>query len=114
MLFSGNEPLKQVKVLSGGEKMRCMYSKMMLVEPNTLIVDQPTNHLDLETIQSVNEGLKVFKGSIIMTSHDHSLISSVTNKIVEIGNKGAYMFQGTFDEFNVDEKAKQRVKKIYA
>ena len=99
MLFSGDQPLKQVKFLSGGEKMRCMFSKLMLSQGNTLIIDSPTNHLDLESIQSVNNGLEDYKGAIIVASHDHNLLQSVCNKIVEIGDIGAYSYEGTFDEY---------------
>ncbi len=108
MLFSGDQPLKQVKFLSGGEKMRCMYSKLMLSQANTLIIDSPTTHLDLEAIQSVNKGLEDYKGAIIVASHDHNLLQSVCNKIVEIGDLGAYTYEGTFDEFidNIDIKIK--------
>jgi ATPase subunit of ABC transporter with duplicated ATPase domains len=113
MLFSGDQPLKRVKVLSGGEKMRCMFSRLMLSEANTLIVDQPTNHLDLEAIQSVNTGLKAFKGALLLSSHDHSLLATVTNKVVEVGRKGAYTFDGDFDVFLSSEKAKTEIKKLY-
>jgi ABC-type multidrug transport system ATPase subunit len=99
MLFSGDQPLKKVKVLSGGEKMRCMFSRLMLSEANTLIVDQPTNHLDLEAIQSVNTGLKEYKGSMLLSSHDHSLLSSVSNKVIVIGELGSYTFDGEFDNY---------------
>lgn len=106
MLFSGDQPLKQVKVLSGGEKMRCMLSRLMLAEANTLLIDQPTNHLDLEAIQSVNQGLQNYKGSLLISSHDHSLLSSVTNKVVEILDEGAYVFAGGFDLYLNSEAQK--------
>ncbi len=108
MLFSGDQPLKQVKYLSGGEKMRCMFSKLMLSHGNTLIIDSPTNHLDLEAIISVNKGLEDYKGAIILTSHDHKLLQSVCNKIVEIGDLGSFEYEGSFDEFidNLDLKSK--------
>ncbi len=112
MLFSGEQPLKRVKVLSGGEKMRCMFSRLMLQEANTLIVDQPTNHLDLEAIQSVNKGLESFKGSLILSSHDQSLLTSVTNKVVEIGRKGSYTFAGDFDVYLTNEKAQEAIKDL--
>ena len=99
MLFSGDQPLKKVKYLSGGEKMRCMFSKLMLTEANTLFIDQPTNHLDLESIQSVNKGLKAFKGSLLMTSHDHRLLNTVTDKQIILGETGAYEYNGGFDEY---------------
>jgi len=114
MLFSGDQALKPVKVLSGGEKMRCMFSKLMLAEGNTLIVDQPTNHLDLESIQSVNQGLSEFKGSVFLTSHDHSLLSSVANKVIEIGEFGSYTYDGDFDSFLNNENIKSHIEKIYS
>jgi len=113
MLFSGDQPLKKVKVLSGGEKMRCMFSRLMLSEANTLIVDQPTNHLDLEAIQSVNTGLKEYKGSILLSSHDQSLLSSVANKVVEVGDKGSYTFNGDFETFLTHEPTKEKIKELY-
>ncbi|MBN2604198.1 MAG: ATP-binding cassette domain-containing protein [Bacilli bacterium] len=113
MLFSGDQALKPVKVLSGGEKMRCMFSKLMLAEANTLIVDQPTNHLDLESIQSVNTGLSEFKGSVFLTSHDHSLLSSVANKVIEIGDLGSYTYEDNFDSYLKNENIKHYIEKIY-
>jgi ATPase subunit of ABC transporter with duplicated ATPase domains len=106
MLFSGDQTLKKVKYLSGGERMRCMFSKMMLSEANTLFMDQPTNHLDLESIQSVNKGLKAFKGSLIITSHDHRLLNTVTDKQIIIGRSGSYQYNGGFDEYLSNEKVR--------
>lgn len=99
MLFSGEEPLKKVNVLSGGEKVRCMLSKMMIAGSNTLILDQPTNHLDLESIEAVNRGLIEFKGCLIFTSHDHAFIDSIANKIIELKQEGVYYSDSTFDEY---------------
>lgn len=101
MLFSGTDALKKPKVLSGGEKVRCMFSKMMLSGANVLMLDGPTNHLDLESISAVNEGLKRFKGSIIFTSHDHELIQTTANRIIEINEDGevAYDNHITYDEY---------------
>lgn len=101
MLFSGNDALKSPKVLSGGEKARCMYSKMMLAGSNVILLDGPTNHLDLESITAVNEGLKKFKGSIIFTSHDHELIQTVANRIIEIDENGKISYDNhiTYDEY---------------
>ena len=99
MLFSGDEPLKHVRVLSGGEKVRCMFSKLMLAGSNTLLLDQPTNHLDLESIQAVNKGLMTYPGSMIFTSHDHSFIDSIANKIIEIKEDGIFYVDSTFDEY---------------
>lgn len=113
MLFSGDQPLKEVKFLSGGEKMRCMYSKLMLAQANTLLIDSPTIHLDLEAIQAVNKGLEDFKGSLIVSSHDHNLLQSVCNKVVEIGDLGSYNYEGTFDEYIENKDIKERVKLLY-
>jgi len=112
MLFGGDQPLKKVKYLSGGEKMRCMFSKLMMAEANTLFVDQPTNHLDLESIQSVNKGLMEYRGALMMTSHDHKLLNSVTNKIVTIGLKGSITYEGIFDDYLVNERIKEQLKNI--
>jgi ATPase subunit of ABC transporter with duplicated ATPase domains len=113
MLFSGDQPLKQVKFLSGGEKMRCMYSKMMLSKANTLLIDSPTTHLDLEAIISVNNGLTDYKGSIIVSSHDHKLLQTVCNKIIEIGDLASYSYEGTLDEFISNKEIKQRTILMY-
>ncbi len=113
MLFSKEEPLKKVKILSGGEKMRMMFSRLMVRNRNTLILDQPTNHLDLESIQSVNESLERFKGGIIFSSHDLSLIESVANKIVEITPNGSFMYSGTFEEYTEDVNAQEKVNELY-
>ncbi|MFP4478694.1 MAG: ABC-F family ATP-binding cassette domain-containing protein [Candidatus Izemoplasmatales bacterium] len=99
MLFSGDEPLKEVKVLSGGEKMRCMLSKLMMAQANTLLIDQPTNHLDLEAIQSVTQGLTNFKGSLLIASHDHTLLSSVINKVIKLKEDGVFVYNGYFDDY---------------
>jgi ATPase subunit of ABC transporter with duplicated ATPase domains len=109
MLFSGDQPLKQVKFLSGGEKMRCMYSKLMMAQANTLMIDSPTTHLDLESIQSVNKGLEDYKGAVIVASHDHKLLQTVCNKIVEIGDLGSFTYEDTLDEYigNAEIKAKR-------
>ncbi len=114
MLFSKQEPLKKVKILSGGEKMRMMFSRLMVRNRNTLILDQPTNHLDLESIQSVNEGLERFKGALFFTSHDLSLIESIANKVIEITPNGAFVYNGTFEEFSEDENAQAKVNELYA
>ncbi len=99
MLFSGNDALKNPTVLSGGEKVRCMYSKMMLSGANVLLLDGPTNHLDLESITAVNEGLKRFKGTVIFTSHDHELIQTVANRIIEIDQTVVYDNHITYEEY---------------
>src|SRR5690606_14333578 len=89
MLFSGDEALKKSSVLSGGEKMRCMFSRMMLLKGNVLLFDEPTNHLDLESSSALNNSLENFKGTILMSSHDHEFIQTVCNRIIEITPKGA-------------------------
>lgn len=99
MLFSGDEVYKPVEVLSGGEKVRCMFSRMMLFGSNVLLLDQPTNHLDLESITAVNNGLSDFKGVVIFTSHDHEIMQTVANRIIEITPDGIIDRQGTYEEF---------------
>lgn len=100
MLFSGEEALKEAKVLSGGEKVRCMLSKMMLTNANVLILDQPTNHLDLESITSVNNGLSDYKSNILFTSHDHQFIQTIANRIIEIREDGSFNDrQMTYEEY---------------
>ena len=113
MLFSHDEPLKKVSVLSGGEKMRMMFSKLMLKEANVIILDQPTNHLDLESISAVNDGLKAFKGSLLFSSHDFSFIESLANKIIEITPKGCIAYEGTFDEFLENESLQAKIAEMY-
>ncbi len=113
MLFSGEETLKKVKVLSGGEKVRCMFSKLMIKGSNFLILDQPTNHLDLESIQAVNDGLINYKGSIIFTSHDHNFVNTTANKIVEITPSGAFYTEMKFSDYLKDEKIQKRINKMY-
>ncbi|MDE6195561.1 MAG: ATP-binding cassette domain-containing protein, partial [Erysipelotrichaceae bacterium] len=99
MLFSGEEALKSVDVLSGGEKARCMLSKSMLEAPNLLLLDDPTNHLDLESIQALNNGLIQFKGEIIFVSHDHQFISTIANRIIEITENGIIDRRMSYDEY---------------
>lgn len=103
MLFSGDEVFKSSSVLSGGEKVRCMLARMMLKEANVLLMDQPTNHLDLETITALNNGMSDFSSNILFTSHDHELISSVANRIIEFQPDGMVDFRGSYDEF-LDKK----------
>ncbi len=106
MLFTGDEIMKKTKVLSGGEKVRCMISRMMLQNPNVIILDQPTNHLDLESIQSFNESCTNFKGIVLLTSHDHTFIQTVANRIIELTPKGIIDRLMTFDEYLQDERVK--------
>jgi ATPase subunit of ABC transporter with duplicated ATPase domains len=114
MLFSGEEALKSVRVLSGGEKVRCMLARMMLVGANVLLLDEPTNHLDLESITALNEGLETFKGTILFSSHDHQLVQSVANRIIEITPQGYIDKQSTtFDEYLADEEIKHRRQALY-
>lgn len=114
MLFKGDEVLKKVNVLSGGEKVRSYLSKMMLSKANVLLMDDPTNHLDLESITSLNDALIDFKSSIIFTSHDHQFIQTIANHIVEVGPKGAVdRPDSTYDEFLAHEVAQEQVENIY-
>ncbi len=99
MLFSGDEVYKSSAVLSGGEKVRCMLARMMLKEANVLLMDQPTNHLDLETITALNNGMSDFNSNILFTSHDHELISSVANRVIELQPDGMVDFRGTYDQY---------------
>ena len=99
MLFSGDSIFKEVNVLSGGEKARCMFSRMMLFGSNFLLLDQPTNHLDLESITAVNNGLSDFKGNIIFASHDYETVNTVANRIIEIKEDGIFDYNGTYEEF---------------
>ncbi|MEG2634318.1 MAG: ATP-binding cassette domain-containing protein, partial [Oscillospiraceae bacterium] len=99
MLFSGDDVYKPVKVLSGGEKVRCMLSRMMLFGSNVIMLDQPTNHLDLESITAVNNGLIDFKGNILFSSHDHQLIGTVADRIIEITDNGIIDRKMSYDEY---------------
>lgn len=99
MLFSGDDVFKPVNVLSGGEKVRCMFSRMMLFQSNVLILDRPTNHLDLESITAVNNGLSEFKGNILFATHDHEILETAANRIIEITENGCLDRQGSYDEF---------------
>jgi len=99
MLFSGEEALKEVKVLSGGEKVRCMLSKMMLNNANVIILDQPTNHLDLESITALNNGLMDYKSNILFTSHDHQFIQTIANRIIEVSEAKFVDKKVTYDEY---------------
>lgn len=114
MLFSGEEVLKKASVLSGGEKVRCMLSKMMLSGSNVLLLDDPTNHLDLESITALNNGLIAFKGSMLFTSHDHQFIETIANRIIEIAPNGLVDKQMTYDEYLENEDVQKQVEKLYA
>ncbi|MDO5656127.1 MAG: ATP-binding cassette domain-containing protein [Flavobacteriaceae bacterium] len=114
MLFSGDEALKSSSVLSGGEKMRCMFSRMMLLKGNVLLFDEPTNHLDLESISALNNSLENFKGTILMSSHDHELIQTVCNRIIELTPKGAIDRYMNYDEYLKDPKVKELRQNYYS
>lgn len=114
MLFSGDEALKSCKVLSGGEKMRCMFSRMMLFKANVLLLDEPTNHLDLESITALNNSLTNFKGTILLSSHDHELLSTVCNRIIELTPKGIIDRYMSYDEYLSDAKVKELKAQYYS
>ncbi len=114
MLFSGDDIMKKNNVLSGGEKVRCMVSKMMLQNPNCIVLDQPTNHLDLESIQSFNEGCNTFPGVVLLTSHDHTFIQTVANRIIELTPKGIIDRLMTFDEYMEDKRVQELRVEMYA
>jgi ATPase subunit of ABC transporter with duplicated ATPase domains len=114
MLFSGEEVLKKASVLSGGEKVRCMLSKMMLSGSNVLLLDDPTNHLDLESITALNNGLIAFKGSILFTSHDHQFVQTIANRIIEITPNGLVDKQMAYDEYLENDELQKQVEKMYA
>jgi ATPase subunit of ABC transporter with duplicated ATPase domains len=113
MIFSGEEALKKCTVLSGGEKVRCMLSRMMMIRANVLMLDEPTNHLDLESITAFNNSLKNFKGSVLFTTHDHEFAQTVANRVLEITPNGVIDRYMTFDEYLDDEKIQEMRKKMY-
>lgn len=113
MIFSGEEALKQSNVLSGGEKVRCMLSKMMMTRANVLMLDEPTNHLDLESITAFNNSLKNFKGTVMMTTHDHEFAQTVGNRVIELTPNGVIDRYTTFDEYMTDPKIKELREKMY-
>ena len=114
MLFSGEELMKKVSVLSGGEKMRCMISRMMLTDANCLILDTPTNHLDLESIQAFNNTLKTFKGNILFSSHDHEFIQTVSNRIIELTPNGIIDKMMDYDDYITDPAIAELREKLYS
>ncbi|ALR31695.1 MULTISPECIES: ABC-F family ATP-binding cassette domain-containing protein [Chryseobacterium] len=114
MLFSGDEALKSCKVLSGGEKMRCMFSRMMLQKANVLLLDEPTNHLDLESITTLNNSLSNFKGNLLLASHDHEMLQTVCNRIIELTPQGIIDREMTYDEYLADKKVKELREKMYS
>jgi len=113
MLFSGDEILKKTSVLSGGEKVRCMLSRMMLQDPNVIILDEPTNHLDLESIQAFNEGVANFKGVVLITSHDHTFLQTVANRVIEITPTGLIDRLMSFDEYLDNDRVKELQQELY-
>ena len=113
MLFSGDDIAKKTNVLSGGEKVRCMVSRMMLQNPNLIVLDQPTNHLDLESIQSFNEGCQNFPGIVLITSHDHTFMQTVANRIIELTPNGIIDRLMTFDEYMEDKRVKELREEMY-
>ena len=113
-LFSGEEALKKSNVLSGGEKVRCMLSRMMMMRANVLMLDEPTNHLDLESITAFNNSLKNFKGTVMLTTHDHEFAQTVGNRVIELTPNGVIDRYATFDEYMNDKKLKEQRDKMYA
>jgi len=114
MLFSGEEALKKCTVLSGGEKVRCMLSRMMMLRANVLMLDEPTNHLDLESITAFNNSLKNFKGTVLLTTHDHEFVNTVSNRIIELTPKGTIDRYLGFDDYMSDRAIKEQREKMYA
>jgi ATPase subunit of ABC transporter with duplicated ATPase domains len=114
MLFSGEEVLKKASVLSGGEKMRCMIARMMMTDANTLVLDSPTNHLDLESIQAFNNTLQSFKGNLLLSSHDHEFIQTVCNRIIELTPNGTIDKLMDYDDYITDAKVLAAREKMYS
>ena len=114
MLFAGEDGVKKVRVLSGGEKVRCMVAKMMIQQPNTLLLDSPTNHLDLESIQAFNNSLINFKGNVLLSSHDHEFVNTVANRIIELTPNGMIDRYMEYDDYITDEIVAQRLEALWA
>ena len=114
MIFSGEEALKKCNVISGGEKVRCMLSRMMMMRANVLLIDEPTNHLDLESIQAFNNSLKNFKGTVLFSTHDHEFAQTVANRVIELTPKGVIDRYMTFDEYIEDKKIHELRDKMYS
>jgi len=114
MIFSGEEALKKCNVISGGEKVRCMLSRMMMMRANVLLIDEPTNHLDLESIQAFNNSLKNFKGTVLFSTHDHEFAQTVANRVIELTPKGVIDRYMTFDEYYEDKKIHELRDKMYS
>ena len=113
MIFSGEEALKKCTVLSGGEKVRCMISRMMMKKANVLILDEPTNHLDLESITAFNNSLSRFKGTVLLSTHDHQFAQTIANRVVELTPNGVIDRQMKFDEYMSDNKIKDLRNSMY-
>ncbi|MDE6807712.1 MAG: ATP-binding cassette domain-containing protein, partial [Prevotella sp.] len=113
-LFSGEDVLKKAAVLSGGEKMRCMIARMQLKNANCLILDTPTNHLDLESIQAFNNNLVQFKGNVLFASHDHEFIQTVADRVIELTPKGTIDKLMQYDDYIYDEAIKAQKEKLYS
>jgi ATPase subunit of ABC transporter with duplicated ATPase domains len=113
MLFTGEEAMKTANVLSGGEKVRCMLSRMMLAKANLLMMDEPTNHLDLESITALNNSMKEFKGIVLFTSHDHQLVNTVANRVIELTPKGIIDKMMSYDDYIKDSKIIQLKEELY-
>ncbi len=113
MLFSGDEIYKKTNVLSGGEKVRCMIARMMIRNANVMLLDNPTNHLDLEAIQAFNNNLIKFRGNILMSSHDQKFIQTICNRIIEIGPRGMIDKQMDYDEYISDEGLRMQRTQLY-
>ena len=113
MLFSGEESLKKANVLSGGEKVRCMFSKMMLQSGNFLVMDDPTNHLDLESITALNNSLKDFDGTVLFASHDLQFVDTIANRIIELTPNGMIDKRMTYEEYLQDDNIRELRKKMY-
>ncbi|MDD5611659.1 MAG: ATP-binding cassette domain-containing protein, partial [Gallionella sp.] len=103
LLFSGDDALKNVQVLSGGEKGRMMFGKLMLLRPNVLLMDEPTNHMDMESIESLNDALDQYKGTVVFVSHDREFVSSLATRIIEISDKGVTDYHGSYEEYLRDQ-----------
>jgi ATPase subunit of ABC transporter with duplicated ATPase domains len=113
MLFSGEESLKKAKVLSGGEKVRCMLSRAMLQSANVLLLDEPTNHLDLESITALNNAMIDYKGTILFTSHDHEFTQTVANRVIELTPNGLIDKLMTYDEYLADPRVQAQREEMY-
>ena len=113
MLFAGDDGVKKVKVLSGGEKVRCQLSRMMLEAANVLVMDDPTNHLDLESITALNEAMENYPGSILFTSHDHEFIQTVATRIIELTPNGIIDKMMDYDDYITDERVMEARQRLY-